>query len=124
VIEGKVIDAEVRYQGSQYQRTNGENLASWAGLPTVGPVNSAGSPSTLKGWSWKVKLPRYAKVYGHSNLNLFKMIQACTMYETAIANEISTQLGVAGATYGFPYWYTRVNVNGFYYRYLVFSPHL
>lgn len=38
------------------------------------------------------------------------------MFETAIAMDISAQLGVAGAIDELPYWYTRVNVNGFYYR--------
>eukprot|EP01127_Copromyxa_protea_P009703 TRINITY_DN2303_c0_g1_i1.p1 TRINITY_DN2303_c0_g1~~TRINITY_DN2303_c0_g1_i1.p1 ORF type:complete len:1295 (-),score=239.23 TRINITY_DN2303_c0_g1_i1:64-3948(-) len=119
IFEGKVTDVILRHQGSQYQRTSGRDLSSWPGRSTVGPTTAAGANTMLRGLSFKVKLPRHSKVYGHSNLNLFKMSQACTMFETPMTNEISTILGVPGASHDFPHWFTRVNVNGFYYRYML-----
>lgn len=45
IVDGEVIDCELRYQGSQYQRTNGVDLSGWPGRSTVGPVDAAGNPA-------------------------------------------------------------------------------
>eukprot|EP01126_Amoeba_proteus_P002110 TRINITY_DN10663_c0_g1_i7.p1 TRINITY_DN10663_c0_g1~~TRINITY_DN10663_c0_g1_i7.p1 ORF type:complete len:591 (-),score=108.54 TRINITY_DN10663_c0_g1_i7:250-2022(-) len=119
VHEGEVIDARVRYQGSEWNRKVGDNMSSWIGLSTVGPVKADGTVySSLSGLSWKIKLPDYGKIGGHKDIVLGKMHQGCTMFETPISLWISETLGLATAHTGFDKWFVKVNLNGFYYRYM------
>jgi hypothetical protein len=81
VYEGEVADITARFQGSRYNRKNGATLdrASYPNAPPTG---------NFKATSWRWNMPPYHTKYGGEAVVLQKMLQGCTMYQTALGYEL------------------------------------
>lgn len=117
IYEGEVYDILLRYQGSRWNRPNGVSIeGSYAGYNSVGPL---GPDKTLKGFSLNIDIPDWANIHGHHHLNFGKMWQGCTMYQTALLNDLSEMLGLPSGDGYVPHRFARVHMNGHYYRYML-----
>jgi spore coat protein CotH len=107
VLDGKVWDVRVRYQGSRFQRTNGLVLPTW---PAVGPTR----PAPLRALSFKIEFPRYDRFAGGAGaIYLNKLAQGCPGLEAYVG----TKLHAAAGGYGFDVDFARLHINGAYYHY-------
>ena len=105
--DGIVVDAQVRYQGSTYNRTNGVNLSSWPyPKPSTGPL------VTL---SWHIILPSYSQMDGRSEIVLNKLTQGCPGFYAGVGFQLFANADVPAPTTRF----IRFHVNGGYYRYMM-----
>ncbi|WP_053333150.1 CotH kinase family protein [Haliangium ochraceum] len=114
VHEGKVYDVRARYQGSRYQRMNGDvvNTDSW-----VGPLPSR--PDPLRALSWSLKFPRYARFEGKRTVTLNKLKQSCPGLTAGVGMRLFEAVGVPAANTR----YAQLHVNGNYYRYTIEIEH-
>jgi spore coat protein CotH len=106
-VNGEVLDAHVRFQGSRYNRLNGAELTSW---PAPGPT---GAPVRIL--SWRINLPRYGRLEGRGDLILNKMSQSCPGLNAALGERVFLAAGLPAAHAR----YARVHVNGAYYHYML-----
>ena len=105
VYNDEVYDAQVRYQGSRWNRRNGPNISSW---PYPGPT----SPSPVKGLSWRVSLPRYKQVGGRGDLTLNKLTQSCPGFTSRVGYKLFEAVDLPS-----PFTrYVRLYINGGYYH--------
>lgn len=110
VHEGRVIDVQVRYQGSQNRRRDGLKLPSWT---APGPTQ----PNPLTVLSWRIKFPRYDAFEGLDGINLNKLKQACPGVLNALEGAMMAQAGIPAQAFSFVRFY----VNGGYYAYMMDS---
>jgi hypothetical protein len=108
VSQGSVFDVRVRYQGSNYRRTDGFKLPGWT---APGPTQ----PNPLTVLSWKVSFPRYSPFEGYSGIDLNKLKQGCPGVINALESAIMSEAGFPEGTFRF----TRVYINGGYYAYMM-----
>ncbi len=108
VHEGRVFDVQVRYQGSNYRRTDGLELL---GFDAPGPS----LPSPLKVLSWRIKFPRYQRLSGLSAINLNKQKQACPGVLNALEGALFAAVQIPAQTFSF----ARLYINGGYYNYVM-----
>lgn len=104
--EGRVHDVQLRYQGSMFNRTSGNELRGYAG---DGPAR----PDPPLALSLLVKFPRYARFEGARKLTLNKLTQGCPGFTSAVGYELFRRAGLPGPATRF----VRVQVNGAYYHY-------
>lgn len=104
--EGRVYDVRLRYQGSMFNRTSGNELRGYAG---DGPAR----PDPPLALSFLVKFPRYARFEGARKLVLNKLTQGCPGFTSAVGYELFRRAGLPGPATRF----VRVQVNGAYYHY-------
>jgi len=108
VHDGAVHDVQVRYQGSRWNRTNGQDMAAWSGTaPTA--------PAPLKALSWSVKFPRYASLEGRTRVSLNKLTQSCPGTTTVVGFQLFEAVGLPVPETR----YVRLFVNGSYYHYML-----
>jgi hypothetical protein len=108
VVDGKVSDCRVRYQGSRYNRSNGANLSSW---PYPGPTR----PSPVRALSWRITLPRYAQLDGATVVTLNKLNQGCPGFYAGVGYQLFDAVDIPVPTTR----YVRLHVNGGYYHYMM-----
>ncbi len=108
VHEGRVIDVRVRYQGSRYNRGNGQTIPSWT-FP--GPVVPMGK--TMRALSWRIRFPRYARLEGLKKIALNKLNQGCPGTVSAIESRLLQSAGIPSYNVRF----VRLHINGGYYNY-------
>ncbi len=108
VHEGEVYDVLVRYQGSRWNRTNGQTMSSWS---APGPER----PAPLKALSWSVKFPRYRTLDGRERLSLNKLTQSCPGSSTVVGFQLFEAVGLPVPDTR----YVRLFVNGAYYHYML-----
>ena len=106
VHEGRAVDVRVRYQGSRWNRTNGPDLRTWS---APGPER----PSPPKSLSWSVKLPRYAKLDGHTRFSFNKLTQGCPGLTAQVGFQLFAAAGLPAPETRF----ARLFLNGAYYSY-------
>jgi hypothetical protein len=107
VHEGKVFDVQVRYQGSRFNRKNGLAFSSW---PHPGPS----APSPLRALSWSLKLPRYNRFDGQSEVILNKTWHGCPYFTAYTESRLMEAAGIPAPRIR----WARVYVNGGYYKYM------
>jgi hypothetical protein len=112
VYEGEVTDITARFQGSRYNRKNGATLdaASYPNSPPFGKFRAT---------SWRWNMPPYHSQYGGEAVVLQKMMQGCTMYQTAIGYELYKIAGSEVSDWRF----VRTYVNNKYFRYMIHVSH-
>jgi len=108
VHEGDVYDVQVRYQGSRWNRTNGQEIWSWS---APGPEQ----PSPLRALSWSVKFPRYATLDGRKRMSLNKLTQSCPGTTSVVGFQLFEAVGLPVPETR----YVRLFVNGAYYHYML-----
>lgn len=113
VYQGVVYDVHVRYQGSRYQRGNGNDID--LGKTVINPLPNPTFPNgTLRALSWNVGFPRYRRFEGtRATVIVNKLNQSCPGLDQAVGERL---YGAAGV----PVWrsrYRRLYVNGGYYAY-------
>jgi len=108
--KGVATQVRVRLQGSPYQRMVGRDIGTaWPGMAAgVGP-----SKGILKGWSYKLSLPNYARINGRSNIVLNKAQQGCGFYSAPLFNSLADASGIGNSKVGF----ARLHMNGYFLRY-------
>ncbi len=104
--EGRVHDVQLRYQGSMFNRTSGNELR---GFSAPGPAR----PDPPRALSFRVKFPRYARFEGARKLTLNKLTQGCPGFTSAVGYELFRRAGLPGPASR----YVRVEVNGAFYHY-------
>jgi hypothetical protein len=105
VHDGQVSDAQVRYQGSRWNRANGRAITRWTGpRPSAGP---------LQAMSWRISLPRYRQMEGRSVVVLNKLTQGCPGYNAGVGYRLFAEADIPSPEARF----ARLHVNGSYYHY-------
>jgi hypothetical protein len=108
VVDGKVHDVRVRYQGGRSQRGVGPPIPGWS---QPGPQQ----PAPMRVLSWNVSFPRYAPLGKRRQLLLKKSHQACPGIVNAALADLFWQAGIPNDRFGFmPVW-----INGGYYDYML-----
>ena len=107
VSEGNVYDVLARYQGSRFNRRNGNNLASWS---APGPSQ----PAPLRALSWRLAFPRYRRFEGDRTIVLNKQWQTCPGFMNALESKLLAAAGVPAQRFS----YARLHINGAYYQYV------
>ncbi|MBN2197269.1 MAG: CotH kinase family protein [Polyangiaceae bacterium] len=107
VHEGRVYDVRLRYQGSMYNRTGGNEIRDF---PYLAPAR----PRPLRALSWHIKFPRYARFHGTNKVTLNKLVQGCPGITSSVGYELFRRAGLAGPATRF----VRLQVNGGYYHYM------
>lgn len=117
IYKGEIFDSEIRFQGSRWQRFNGDavDLTSWGGL---GPLNG-NNPAPLKIYSYRINLPGDRTINGNNAIILHKARQGCTFYQTPLINRLGADMGIPTATVGF----ARVRFNGRFLRFMMVIQH-
>jgi hypothetical protein len=108
VVDGKVYDVRVRYQGSRFQRWRGTEIRNWQ-------HPAPDQPKPLRALSWSVSLPRYAPLGQRRQLTLKKNYQACPGVLNAATSDLFWAAGLPTDRFGF----VRLHVNGGYYDYMI-----
>lgn len=100
VFDGELIDVQVRYQGSRYNRTkgilDGDELQPWSRPLSV-----------------RVAFPRYHRFENHDVVTLNKLIQGCPGLSTGLGFRLFELAGLPTPEVR----YARLQVNGEYYSY-------
>jgi spore coat protein CotH len=108
VVDGKVYDVRVRYQGGRAQRAAGNTIPGWS---APGPAQ----PAPLRALSWSLSFPRYAPIGKRRQVILKKNYQACPGVLNAALSELYWEAGVPADRFDF----VRLHVNGGYYDYMI-----
>jgi CotH kinase protein/Lamin Tail Domain len=108
VYDGHVYDVQVRYQGSNYRRSDGIDLRNFS---APGPSQ----PMPMKVLSWRVKFPSYDEFDGLDGINLNKLKQACPGVLNALEGALMADAGIPAQTFRF----ARLYINGGYYSYIM-----
>jgi hypothetical protein len=113
-----------RYQGSAYNRHNGNEIDNWSyeGPDQGEPTNTIMSltfcfetgPDPLQAMSWEITLPRWESIDGKSEIVLNKMQQGCGFFTSPIVFETARAMGIPATTVSF----ARLHINGGYYHYV------
>lgn len=112
VHEGKVYDILVRHQGSRYNRKIGAEIRNWPGVKPE-------EPDPLIALSWHLDFPRYARFEGRRVLTLNKLIQTCPGLTAGVGMQLFSDADVPASRTR----YVRVQLNGYYYRYMLDIEH-
>ncbi len=101
-----VRDVFVRYQGSRWQRKNGQDIPSWS---APGPD----APDPLKALSWSVLFPRFAPLDGMDSVSLNKLSQSCPGLNAMVGFQLFGEVGLPVPRTRF----VRLFINGAYFNY-------
>lgn len=75
-----VADVFAQYQGSYYNRVQGDDINNWPGIAAgVGPTSRS-----LKALSYRLGFPRYARWDGMGVVVLSKSHQGCVLLSAAV----------------------------------------
>lgn len=107
LVDDKVYDVRVRYQGSRYNRTNGIGLSAW---PYPGP-----DTGPILALSWHIAFPRYKKLGGKGAITLNKNSQGCPGIDAGVGFALFRAAGVPAPETN----YAQLYINGGYYHYMV-----
>src|SRR5262249_14838582 len=111
--EGRVVDAFVRYEGSRWNRTNGQQIPAWT---VPGPNAGPNPPLAL---SWNITFPAYRSMDKRAHFTLNKLNQACPGTNTVMGSVLYPALGVPASQVK----YARLYINGAYYHYVMDYEH-
>jgi hypothetical protein len=117
VYQGEVLDLTARFQGSRWNRRNGQTLT--ASGYTYNNTNYAPPAGNFRASSWRFNFPPYATQFGGDTVVLQKMLQGCTMYQTALGYELFKRAGHEVSDWRF----VRTYVNYRYFRYQIHVSH-
>jgi hypothetical protein len=109
VADGKAYDVRVRYEGSRYQRNNGQRIATWT---VPGPTTADGKQ--LRALSWRIKFPKYDRFGGLKEIALNKLNQGCPGTISYVESAMLEKAGVPSYRFAF----ARLHINGAYYHYM------
>ena len=107
VHNGRVRPAQVRFQGSRWNRANGPSINGWR---VAGP-----NPGPVAVRSWRVALPRYSQLGGRDVLTLNKLTQGCPGYNAGVGYSLFAQADIPSAQTRF----VQLHINGQYYHYMM-----
>ena len=116
VSDGQVHDVRVRYQGSRWNRTNGNtiDLSRTSISPLPEPMMISGGNPVLRALSWNISFPRFSRFQGTRDpLILNKLNQSCPGLDAAVGAELYAAAGLPASNVR----YRRLYVNGGYYDY-------
>jgi hypothetical protein len=109
---GEVYDVRLRYQGSRWNRTNGNDIA--LGSTTINPLpNPTMTGNNVRALSWNVDFPRFKRFGGRETVILNKLGQSCPGLDQAVAERLYGAAGIPVSRARFQ----RLYLNGGYYHY-------
>jgi hypothetical protein len=116
VVDGRVFDVQVRYQGSGVNRVNGARPIDPRALSPEALALTPARPNPLFPLSWHVVFPRFNQFDKRRTFNLNKLADgSCLGFSHAVGAALFEQAGIPASA---KTHYVRLYINGTYYNYV------